>query len=341
MFLLLLWNSLNMACCHYNSSMRRTFKAFWVLVFLLTAFSFPRNTLAETASHLPAFSTSSDLISSVNALRATYGLAPYQQNSILMGVAQAQAEYLVSIGTITHTSADGLRPYQRALAAGYLVAGDLNLGGWYSENLTAGVGQTAKDAVNLWMGDVPHKNTMLSGILQDAGAGVGVYGNTYYYVLDVGLSTGGTPVAYTPPAPLSPITPTIVPNTPNPDGSIIHIVQRGDTLGSISMAYSVPLADILKLNGLTIKSTIFVDEKIIIRGASTPTPIKPTSTPTIPPTITSWPTSTPTSTATSIPPTATPSPGLPVSAAGEAVAAIMVSAFLLAGLMALLGRKRK
>jgi LysM repeat protein len=162
-----------------------------------------------------------------------------------------------------------------------------------------------------------------------------------YFVLIEALSTGGTPVAYTPPAQLyQPSTPTIVPNTPNPDGSIMHIVQPGETLGSLSMAYNVPLADILKLNGLTVKSVIFVNQKITIRVANTPTPTQPTSTPTIPRTMTPWPTSTLTSTATDLPPTPTPSPGLPVSAAGGAVTSIVVAALLLAGLIALLGRKR-
>jgi LysM repeat protein len=259
----------------------------------------------------------------------------------LMSVAQAHAEYLLSIGTYTHIGADGSRPYQRALAAGYMVAGDLSLGGFFSENITGGVNKTAEQAVEDWMGDDAHKNTMLSNTLQDVGAGVGVSGNTYYYVLDAGLSTGGTPVAYTPPAPLHPITPTIVPNTPNADGSIIHIVQPGDTLGSIYMAYNVPLADILKLNGLTLKSTIYPNQKIIIRPAFTPTPTQPTSTPTIRPTLTPWPTSTPTSTETTIPPTPTPSPGLPVAAAGAAVAVIVVSALVLAGLLAIFGRRQK
>jgi len=154
------------------------------------------------------------------------------------------------------------------------------------------------------------------------------------------LSTGGTPIAYTPPAPLYPIAPTLVPNTPNADGSVVHIVQTGETLGSLSIAYNVPLADILNLNGLTLKSMIYVNQKITIRAANTPTPTQPTSTPTTPPTITPWPTSTATSTATDLPPTPTPSPGLPVTAAGGAVTAITVSALILAGLIALLGRKR-
>jgi uncharacterized protein YkwD len=321
--------------------MNKTFKVILVLLFILSAFTFPENAQADLSFQQPTFSTASDLINDVNNLRATYGLAPYRTNSILMDVAQAQAVYLVSIGTITHTGPDGSRPYQRALAAGYLVAGDLSLGGWFAENLTAGVGQTANDAVNIWMGDDPHKNTMLSGTLQDAGAGVGITGNSYYYVLDAGLSTGGTPVAYTPPAPFYSSTPTIIPNTPNADGSIIHIVQPGDTLGSIYMAYNVPIANLLKLNGLSLKSTIYPNQKIIIRMAFTATPTQPTYTPTILPTITSWPTSTSTSTATLVPPTPTPSPGLPVSAAEGAVVVIIVSALLFSGLVAMLGLKRK
>jgi uncharacterized protein YkwD len=311
------------------------------LIFFLSAFSFRQTALAKSPAFLPNYSTASELINAVNALRSTYGLSPYQTNSILMGVAQSHAEYLLSIGTLTHIGADGSHPYQRALAAGYLVAGDLSLGGWFAENVTGGIGQTAEDAVQSWMGDDAHKNTMLSGTLQDVGVGVGVSGNTYYYVLDAGLSTGGTPVAFTPPAPLHPSTPTLVPNTPNADGSITHIVKLGDTLGSISLAYNVPLADILKLNGLTLKSTIYLNQKIIIQVAYTPTPTQPTSTPTIRPTITPWPTSTPTSTETSIPPTPTPSPGLPVTAAGETVGIIIASALVLAGLVAVIGRKRK
>ncbi len=320
--------------------MPKNIKAICALIFLVLTFSIPQAAQAETSAKSPTLSTGSELINAVNALRASHGLAPYQVNSILMSVAQAQADYLISIGTMTHTGPDGSRPFQRALAAGYLVGGDLTQGGFFSENITGGVGQTAEEAVQQWMGDDPHMNTMLSGVLQDAGGGVGVSGNTFYYVLDVGAATGGTPVAYTPPAPPVPFTPTIVPNTPNADGSIVHVTQRGDTLGSLSMAYNVPLADILKLNNLTLKSTIYVGQKINIRAAFTPTPTQPTSTPTIPPTNTPLPTTTPTFTATSIPPTPTPSPGLPVSAAGGAVAAIVVSALLLAGLIALLGRRR-
>ncbi len=322
--------------------MHKSIKIMAALMLVLSAFLMPQIAQANTREQNPALSSASELISAVNALRATYGLAPYQTNSILMSIAQTHAEYMAASGVSSvHTDAQGRLPYQRALDAGYLVAGDLSLGGYFSENVTGGAGQTAQDAVNQWMGDSAHKTTMLSGTLEDVGAGVAVVGNTFYYCLDVGLSTNGTPVAYTPDVPLAPSTPAIIPNTPNADGSIVHIVKVGDTLGSISLAYHVPLEDILSLNGLTATSTIYENQKIIIQAASTPTPTQPTSTPTIPATPTPWPTSTATATATELPPTPTPSAGMPINAAGGAVVAILVSAVVLAGIVALIGRKRK
>jgi uncharacterized protein YkwD/LysM repeat protein len=300
---------------------------------------------AAGAVHAPEYSSAEELVQAVNELRAQHGLAPYRQDPLLMGIAQAQAEYLLSIGTITHTGPGGSRPYERALAAGYLVAGDLSQGGFFSENVTAGVGQTAADAVDNWMGDAPHQNTMLSTTLADIGAGVGMSGNTFYYVIDCGLSTGGAPVAYTPRPGQATALPAIIPNTPNPDGKIVHIVQKGDTLGSISVAYHVPLADLLRLNNLTLKSFIYEGNKIIVRGAYTATPTQPTGTPTIRPTATEWLTDTATEIpAAVIPEASTPVPSeRPVGATARGTALLIVSvAVLLAGGVTFLGaRKRK
>jgi len=321
--------------------MQRIFKAIWVLTYVLAIFALPHTAQAESSGYSPAFSDATDLIASVNAVRSSQGLNALQSNSILMSIAQSQAEYELSIGSQTDTGSGGTRPYQRALAAGYLLAGDLSEGGFLAELIGAGVGTNASDVVTGWNNDSYHHSMLVSTVFTDVGAGVAASGNTKYFVLVEALSTGGTPVAYTPPAPLNPSTPTIVPNTPNPDGSIVHIIQPGETLGSLSMAYNVPLATILKLNGLALNSTIFVNQKIIIQAASTATPTQPTSTPTITPTITPWPTALPTSTPTNLPPPPTPSPGLPVSAAGGAVAVIIVVALILAGLIALLGRRKK
>jgi len=326
--------------CHYNSKMQKFLRVVRVIILILMVVILPHAVQASPSAFAPSYSSASDLIDGVNAVRSSEGKSALQPNSILNSIAQQQAEYDLSVRSMTDSGPGGTAPYQRALAAGYLLAGDLSKGGIIAELLYAGVGIGPSDAVTWWNNDSYHHSMLVSNSFADVGAGIASSGNTIYFVLVEALSTGGTPVAYTPPAPLIPIPPTPVPNTPNADGSIVHLVQRGETLGSISISYNVPLADILKLNGLTLKSTIFVNQKITLRAANTPTPTRPTSTPTIQPTSTPWPTSTPTLTATNPPPTPTPSPALPVSAAGGAVTAIIVSALILAGLIALLGHKR-
>jgi uncharacterized protein YkwD/LysM repeat protein len=313
-----------------------------IIIFLVISFT-PREIRAESDAS-PNLSTASELVDAVNNLRASHGLPAYTPNSILMNVAQVHADYMAAIGvSTTHVGADGLLPYQRALQAGYPVAGDLYNGshGWFSENVIGGIGLTPQEAVNDWMGDTPHQLTMLSTNLFDVGAGVAIIANTYYYCLDAGQSTGGVPRAFTPPPSYVPPPPTMIPNTPNSDGSITYIVQSGDTLLGIAIAYGISLNDILTLNGLTAKSLIYSGQKIIIRTAYTPTPTLPTLTPTGLPTITPWPTSTPTSTKTLFPPTPTPSLGLPVSDARRSVIIIAVGALVLSALLVLVGFKRK
>lgn len=69
--------------------------------------------------------------------------------------------------------------------------------------------------------------------------------------------------------------------TPEPDdGPLIHIVQAGDTLGTISTLYDVSLDDIMAENGLTNPNIISVGQQIIIPigGVSTAVP-PPTAVP--------------------------------------------------------------
>lgn len=53
---------------------------------------------------------------------------------------------------------------------------------------------------------------------------------------------------------------------PQPDGSIVHVVQAGDTLSGISIAYGVPVAAILELNNLTPADTrrIRIGQRLLI-----------------------------------------------------------------------------
>jgi uncharacterized protein YkwD len=219
------------------------------------------------------------LIAEVNALRAANGLAALTPDPILMSVSQQHADYMASIGTVTHYSADGSRPFQRSLAAGYPVAGDLSQGGFHSENIIAGQNLSPAEAVSRWTGDAPHLNTMLSPNYTDIGAGVSVAGSTVYYVIDASRKSGAAVPAYTPQSVngtpvynLNPLVSTIFPNTPLPDGSTIHVVKPGETLWLIAITYGLKIKDIQLLNNLPADSPIFPGQQLLINKVSiTPT----------------------------------------------------------------------
>ena len=54
---------------------------------------------------------------------------------------------------------------------------------------------------------------------------------------------------------------------PRPDGSIVHVVQPGDTMTGISTAYGVPIDTITELNGLRSARYIFVGQELLIKPA--------------------------------------------------------------------------
>jgi uncharacterized protein YkwD len=129
------------------------------------------------------------LIDAINAERAKNNIPLLNVHPILMSDAQKHADYMASGGGITHYSADGSRPFQRHVAAGYPLAGDLSLGGIASENIVAGSGMTVEEAIASWYGDAPHTNTMLADKYNDCGAGVAISGDVIYYCFDVARST--------------------------------------------------------------------------------------------------------------------------------------------------------
>jgi hypothetical protein len=238
-------------------------------------------------------SSAYDVIDAVNALRASQGLGPLKVNSILMGTAQGQSDYQASIGEVTHTGPGGTRPRDRAMAAGY--GGGATV--FISENIMGGINLSAQAAVQAWTGDSPHWNTMMGANYQDIGAGVATSGTFVYYTIDVGYVAGhaaSNPTsatnfpAGTPLPTAAPIMPVIT-ATPGADGAIIHVVEYGQTLISIALAYGVKVDDIRTLNGLPAGSTlIYPSEKLVIRksipatatATITRTPLPPTVTPT-------------------------------------------------------------
>lgn len=60
--------------------------------------------------------------------------------------------------------------------------------------------------------------------------------------------------------------------TPNPDGSVYHRVQKGDTLFSIARQYGVSIEELKRLNKIGDNNVVFLDTWMIIRAPNTATP---------------------------------------------------------------------
>jgi len=298
------------------------------------------------------------LIAEVNALRANNGLPPYTINATLMSIAQSHSDYQASISTVTHYSGDGSRPYQRALAAGYPVGGDLSLGGFFSENIVAGSGMSVQQAVLIWQGDAPHLNTMLSPHLTEVGAGMANVNGYIYYTLDASMPSGGT-VSYTPDPNATPgegtgALPTldwimpVITSTPNADGKIVHEVQVGQSLWGIADIYGTTVQEIRSLNNMSVDELVYPGELLFIRAVSTEIPSTPTlmATSTLGPTlpvltVASPPTSVPTLPAEALPTEVLSSEKVVLDSSMWTVLVIIFVALLMAGLVTWLsGRDR-
>ncbi len=216
-----------------------------------------------------------DLINAVNALRTSYGLAPYRINAILMNTAQAQADFMAASEDVTHSGPGGVGLTARLLAAGYPLAGDLSAGGFRAENITSGnEDRTAESVVEGWSGDALHLDTMISPNLSEIGAGVAIANGRVYFVIDCALprtealqqgatsAPGSEPLALTPNASNN----VAVLSTPNSDGDVIHDVQPGQSLWQLAIAYDVKIDDIKRLNNL-LDDNIFPGNKLLIKQA--------------------------------------------------------------------------
>ena len=314
----------------------RVLRIFSVLALL--AFSSRAFSVQAKAPAAPRFASAYELIDAVNGLRARNGLPAYTVNSILMQTAQSQADYMASIGSVTHTGPGGASFSDRLIAAGYSFS-------FRSENIISGSPDASGWSLvtsSSWA-DAEHQHTMLSPDLREIGAGMAVSGGTAYYVIDC-ASPGGASAATAVPASTSAggggaATAVIVaPNTPKPDGSVSHIIQPGEALWSIAIAYKTTIAELKAINRLTSDSIYPGDTLIIFLPKATQTPA-PTATATPIPTATPfvfW-------TVTSSPePTATPIPIAPVTGGSGmiVVGVIVIAALVAAGAMTAVGARK-
>lgn len=214
----------------------------------------------------------SQILAGVNAVRAEYGLPPYQWNAALAAAAQNQASYMATNNIYSHTGAGGSSPQTRALAAGYI--------GRATENIVGGTNLTPSQGVIWWRNSATHFNTMISNQYIHAGVGFAQGHDQNFYALVVGVPGDAIPaVADTtlPDEALAPVAP-IVLAAPREDGSIVHTIGSGQSLWAIAARYEIPLEQLLLYNNLSEASLISPGDTLLIRLAEGQEP-PPTPTP--------------------------------------------------------------
>ena len=240
--------------------------------------------------------TAWEVIEAVNALRIANGLLPLNPHPVLMEVAEWESNAIAG-GAGGHTRPNGLTLGQWLISLGYPLSGDLSLDGYRSENWIAA--RTAQEAVELWLGDGPHTNTMLSPDRSDIGAAVAV-SDQIYIVLETALQTNSGEMQTDAYEILTAIAQGgysgdagnlmpqyIIPvkrSTARPNGDVIHKVQYGQSLWSIAITYNTTIDQIRAWNNLGESIEIYDGQILLVQmGATQPPP--PTMTPRAFPTV--------------------------------------------------------
>lgn len=236
--------------------------------------------------------TAYDVINNINNYRAANGLPTLAINDTLMGTAQQQANYQASTGTVTHTGSGGTTPKDRAIAAGY--GGGSNI--FLSEIIYGGMTATSDAAMEWWKNSSVHNTVMLTSTYSEVGAAVASNDTSTYFTAVLASVAGGTYTGGTTSSSGSSagdsssssksadaVAVPVTKADPRQDGSIVHQIQNGQALWTLSIIYEVDLQTLLDLNNLPETALVFPGDEILIQAAYTPTPTLPV-TPTSPPT---------------------------------------------------------
>ncbi|MBN2303499.1 MAG: LysM peptidoglycan-binding domain-containing protein [Anaerolineae bacterium] len=233
----------------------------------------------------------STVIALVNQFRAANGLPAFTVDGSLMAAAQSHANWVMETRQFGHSGPGGNTPQDRATAAGY--------NGIAFENYVYGMGMTPQQAVTWWENSAIHRATMLSSVGQHIGIGYVSDGTDNLYVLVVGrpgrtvntssgsggnnnggnsAGSGDTNENEEDAEPPGPVVVPIVLAEAREDGSIVHVVQQGQTAWAIAARYGVDLDEMLYINGLRRPVVLKPGDEVIVRLADGQAP-PPTPTP--------------------------------------------------------------
>jgi LysM repeat protein len=248
---------------------------------LLTIFSLGVGVLAPfwLAQGAPARNaTAYELIAAMNTLRLANGLPALIEDPIVNAVAQNTADIMAANQMSWHIG--DVRG--RLAAAGY--GGGATVFG--TENFA--VGNLDIDEVMVMWADPEHMRPATTAAYCHVGAGVAQAANgTTYYILQAAYISGQacgeynfTPAPGTTRQPGSP-SQWIIPvklATPDADGKVYHIVQAGQSLWAIAIAYQITIRDLEIWNNLSRSTPLQAGQKLFIpgkdtEGYATPTPV--------------------------------------------------------------------
>jgi LysM repeat protein len=243
----------------------------FILILLVTFFILPKTVAAENMI------TADEIISSVNGIRASYGLPAMIYSGALTSCAQWTADTMASIGATSHLSYIGY-PSPKERCAGFGFSSNS-----LTENWAVGYSLTLNTLMYDYWADSAHMLPMTQSQYSYIGIGISDDGKGgTYYVLEAGGSGSGSPSSNsssstTTTSRATDTTPDysqyIIPvsvATPDASGLVSHKVKYGQALISIALAYGVTVDELKSLNSLT-SDTIYEGQDLKIKQVATPT----------------------------------------------------------------------
>lgn len=242
------------------------------LMVLLTVSLLPITASAQPVQPAPQTAVRpADLILAMNTLRVAYGNPPLMEDPIVNAVAQITADTMAANQMSWHIG--DVRG--RIAAAGY--GGGATV--WATENFAVGSNMDLDVIMAAWS-DPDHMRPAIDPAYCHVGAGIATAANGQtYYVLQAAYISGRACGSYTPsagstpgssaPLPVSQIIIPVKIATPDADGNVYHIVQAGQSLWAIAIAYQLTIADLEFWNNLNRATPLFVGQKLFIPGKNT------------------------------------------------------------------------
>lgn len=216
--------------------------------------------------------TAMEIAALINGYRAENGLYQYVYNTTLESTAQKHTDYQVSIQLSTHAGEGGSTSKDRVTASGY---GEGNFI-FADEMIYSGGFATPSAALEWWKNSPIHNGIMLSEKYHEFGVGVRITEDRKYYTVNFGAIQGVTSpgVGSAPVAPEAVVSPPVTVAPAGTDGSIVHVVEAGQTLQQIADAYQVTLEVLLATNVLAENASLSAGQQIVIKPAESPAPVE-------------------------------------------------------------------